>query len=602
MTREPGTACQHMSFSVRPSAIRAAAAAFLILAATAGDAAAQLGALFEGARSANAGSETDRYFEVDSLATVPPRESDGPVILSTPQKAFQSFYDAARAGDFHTASRALDLSLIDPDRRLDAAPDLARKLSAVLDRKVWVRWSDLPDRPDGVDTVASSRNPVAGEPRRSIIIAILSVGEREAEIRINRIKPEGAAPVWLIADTTVYDVNALYGQYGPSPFEQDFLPGWMSERAVLGLRVWEFLALPLVFAGAVAVFLLTKWIWRLVERRFADGEGKGRILRSVRLPMSLLAAVLVLAAAVGRLVSFSGPIDTVLTPVLIALIVGLVLWGGVTAMGRIVDIATERYVGSIEEEEADGARRIYTNISFARRLFVLLVLVAGVGFALVQMRVFQTFGITLLGTAGILTLMFGFAAQTVLGNILASFQIALAKPVRIGDTVMYKGEWGRIEAINYTFIQIRIWDQRRLVVPVKYFISEPFENWSTRDPHLLVPIEVKLDFRADVEAIRPAFERMVREDPDWDGRQEPKVLVIDNDAETITARFYASAENPALAWTLGCRLREQLFRKLAEGEFGDILPRERHILIERPAAAGGADRGTAEALRAEASP
>ena len=206
---------------------------------------------------------------------------------------------------------------------------------------------------------------------------------------------------------------------------------------------------------------------------------------------------------------------------------------------------------------------------------LLLLVLLGAGIAFSQLQVFQVFGITLLGSAGVLGLVLGFAAQTVLGNILASVQVAMSKPVRIGDAVFYEGNWGYVEEINYTFILIQTWDKRRLVVPVKYFVSHPYENWSIRDPAIIKPVELAVDFRADVERLREHFAKVLKENENYDGEEEPKTLVIASDNKTMTVRFYTSAKDSSMGWDLHCQVREEMIRFIREEMGEEFLPLER---------------------------
>jgi small-conductance mechanosensitive channel len=159
-------------------------------------------------------------------------------------------------------------------------------------------------------------------------------------------------------------------------------------------------------------------------------------------------------------------------------------------------------------------------------------------------------------------------------------QIALAKPFRTGDTVIIEGYWGRIEELRYTYVVVRTWDEKRIVLPVKYFMENWFENWSKTDPYLIRPIYLKLDYRADVQAVREKFMEFVREDDLWVGEEkdDPDVLVTDFGEETMTVRLTSGGEDSSSAWQLSCRVREKMIAWLQEYEDGRYLPRQRLVL------------------------
>ena len=149
--------------------------------------------------------------------------------------------------------------------------------------------------------------------------------------------------------------------------------------------------------------------------------------------------------------------------------------------------------------------------------------------------------------------------------------------------MLFEGEWGYVEDITYTYVLIRTWDQRRVVVPLRYFITHPFENWTIRDAHLVKPIYLRADYTLDVDAFREKFAELLREKDDWDEEKEPTVQVTDVDDETIEVRALASAKDPGTAWDLHCELREELVAYVRDLDGGRYLPRRRVILSDREA-------------------
>jgi small-conductance mechanosensitive channel len=262
----------------------------------------------------------------------------------------------------------------------------------------------------------------------------------------------------------------------------------------------------------------------------------------------------------------------------VILIVMAITWLGVRIVTFFSDYVGKQFTDDLGSDDQAQARKALTYISVARRVLIFIALLVGVGFALSQFRGFETFGLSLLASAGVISVVVGVAAQSVLGNILAGVQVALTQPVRIGDNVYFEEQWGYIEAITYTYITIQTWDQRRVIVPLKYFVTHPVQNWSKHSSHLIRPIYLYVDYHTDVERIRHAFADMLKNDEDWNGETEPTVQVTGMSDETLDVRALCSASDPSTAWVLHCRLREKLVAYVRDLEAGRYLPRQRLVV------------------------
>lgn len=196
----------------------------------------------------------------------------------------------------------------------------------------------------------------------------------------------------------------------------------------------------------------------------------------------------------------------------------------------------------------------------------------------------------LLGTAGAISVIIAVAAHQVLGNILVGIQIAVTEPVRIGDSVIFDGQWGRVERIHYTHLEVRTWDHRRLVVPFSYLMREPFENWSGTDAHLVRPIYLYVDFHTDIEWLRERFVDACRSSGAWDSQTEPQVLVTGFRDNAVEVRCTCAAADPTRAWELVCLLRERMLHVLQDARAP--FPRQREQHVESP---GGFTRPRAAA-------
>ncbi|MEZ5594262.1 MAG: mechanosensitive ion channel [Gammaproteobacteria bacterium] len=262
------------------------------------------------------------------------------------------------------------------------------------------------------------------------------------------------------------------------------------------------------------------------------------------------------------------------------LIVAGFTWLGIRLIRQLSVYVDQRYADRLEHYDDDEARRALTYVAVARRVLIFIALLVGVGIALSQLNLLKTLGISLLASAGLISVVAGVAAHNVLENIMAGIQIAITRPASIGDSIYFEKQWGYVEEITYTYITVRTWDQRRVVVPLKYFLSHPFENWSMRDPHLIKPIYLYVDYSTDVQALREKFEQLLQNSEDWDEKAEPTVQVTACKEETMEVRVLCSAKNPSIAWDLHCRLREELIQYIQETERGRYLPKQR-VLLEK---------------------
>ncbi len=186
----------------------------------------------------------------------------------------------------------------------------------------------------------------------------------------------------------------------------------------------------------------------------------------------------------------------------------------------------------------------------------------------------------MLASAGLATIILGIAAQSTLGNIIAGVQIALTKPARIGDTVLIEGRWGYVEDIRFTYMIVRTWDLRRLIVPLKTVISDTFENLSITSPHSLNEIELYVDYRVDVDKLRAKFKELLEASEDWDEEHPPIIQVTEMTEKSLKVRAICSASTAVIAWDLHCRLREQMVAYIKELEEGIYFTRSRVELKE----------------------
>ncbi|HWI36807.1 MAG TPA: mechanosensitive ion channel domain-containing protein, partial [Burkholderiales bacterium] len=214
------------------------------------------------------------------------------------------------------------------------------------------------------------------------------------------------------------------------------------------------------------------------------------------------------------------------------------------------------------------------------RTLATLVAVVGLSFALLTFPGVRSVGAGLLASAGVVGIAAGLAAKPVLGNLLAGLQIALTQPIRLDDVVIVENEWGRIEEIGRAFVVVAIWDQRRLVVPLQYFIEKPFQNWTRTSSELLGTAFLWVDYGLPLEPLREELARVCRGAPEWDGRLA-LIQVTDTNERAMQLRVLVSAADASKAWDLRCRVREALIAYL-QRQWPQFLPRLRAEVADSP--------------------
>jgi small-conductance mechanosensitive channel len=230
-------------------------------------------------------------------------------------------------------------------------------------------------------------------------------------------------------------------------------------------------------------------------------------------------------------------------------------------------------------DEDLSQRRLVTRIRFVRRGLSLVVVVLGFSIVLLSFKGGQKVGLSVLTSAGIVSVLVGFAAQRTLANLLAGIQIAFTQQIRLYDAVVVEKEWGRIEEINLTTVVVRLWDHRRMILPITYFIDTPFENWTRTESSLTGTVLLYVDYAVPVAALRQKAKDLVEADPLWDS-QVFAVQVTDSQPTCMVVRVLASAANASAAFDLRCHLREALIAFLA-AEFPGSLPKTRLTFADR---------------------
>ncbi|TYL98140.1 mechanosensitive ion channel [Bradyrhizobium rifense] len=341
-----------------------------------------------------------------------------------------------------------------------------------------------------------------------------------------------------------------------------------------------FVGLCLVAGAMLLALTLYRFAVWLLNRAF----GTRSSLLGVFIERTSGPAQLALCLAAVALVLPLAPLDDVfrtpLTSLFVVAFVALIGWISI----RIVDMSAARYLQNFRDvTENFVARKHVTQVRVFKRVTDIIIVIITVSTALMTFDSVRQYGVSLFASAGAAGIIVGLAARPLLSNLIAGVQIAITQPIRIEDAVIIENEWGWVEDIAATYVVIRLWDWRRMVVPLSYFIEKPFQNWTRDTASLIGVIALHVDYRADVPRIRRWLEGAIKESKLWDGAVV-NLQVIDADSRTIELRALVSARNAPQSWDLRCEMRERLIAFIRD-EMPEALPRERAILIPQ----GGGD-------------
>ncbi|GAA2000377.1 MULTISPECIES: mechanosensitive ion channel family protein [Nocardioides] len=328
--------------------------------------------------------------------------------------------------------------------------------------------------------------------------------------------------------------------------------------------------------GALALIVLTHVVARLVQRRWPPGE---RLFRQARVPYRVLVLVIALNGWVAG-VRRRGD-DEVWWHA--AVLAGRTLW--IIAAAWLVtvvllflqDLGLGRARTDVRDNRA--ARRVRTQVLILRRLTVALMVVVALGAILLSFPGVRTIGASVLASAGLISVVAALAAQSTLANVFAGIQLAFSDAIRIDDVVIVEEEWGWIEEITLSYVVVRLWDDRRMVLPSTYFTTTPFQNWTRRNSELLGAVELDLDWRVDTARMREALPGVMASAGElWDGRVS-LLQVTDAVAGFVRVRVLVTAVDAGTLFDLRCHVREQLVAWLRDHDPAG-LPRTR-LEVER---------------------
>ncbi|MGW0122970.1 mechanosensitive ion channel family protein [Streptomyces sp. NPDC003327] len=315
-----------------------------------------------------------------------------------------------------------------------------------------------------------------------------------------------------------------------------------------------------VGGSALAAFVVCRAADMLA--RFADARHPETplwgMLRRCRTPLYVVVLAALLSWAYSVAAPGQEPLEEhadAVSHVLLLCLIGGGAWLAVRTVAAVVESSYRRYAG--RSRDAARLRRVRTQVTLIMRVVAVAVGVIAAAVALVTFPSFRTLGTSLLASAGIIGIVAGVAAQSTLSNLFAGFQIAFGDMVRIGDTVVVDGEWGLVEEVTLTFLTVRTWDERRVTLPVSYFTSRPFENWSRGGAEMTGSVFLHCDHTTPVPLMRAHLREFLATCDTWDGRAWD-LAVTDTSPTGITLRAIVTAKDADDLWTTRCAVREEL--------------------------------------------
>lgn len=338
---------------------------------------------------------------------------------------------------------------------------------------------------------------------------------------------------------------------------------------------WLIAVTAFVVAAAVAL-VLHGAVVRLLRRLVPPGHEFLQSLLSATHGLMRVALVIVALGAILPAVPLGPRATLVVAHGLFVAFIVLLGWSATTALSLAADIYLRR--AAVGEGANPLMRKHETQVRVLHRVMATLVVVITAAAALMTFDSVKQYGVSLIASAGAAGIVVGLAVRPLLTNLFAGIQIAITQPIRIGDAVIVENEWGWVEEITGTYVVIKLWDWRRMVLPLSYFLERPFQNWTRQSTDLIGTVLLWVDYTVPVAAIRRKLEEIARASKLWDG-QVVNLQVVDSNDRAVQLRALVSARTSPETWDLRCEVREQLVLFLQE-HYPGALPKQRAELVD----------------------
>jgi small-conductance mechanosensitive channel len=294
------------------------------------------------------------------------------------------------------------------------------------------------------------------------------------------------------------------------------------------------------------------------------------LVQTLRVILPLLAIILGLP-----ILELPSSYDNVVSKVTALTFIGVVAW----VLFQSVKVGESLLLSAHDINAANNleARKVHTQVRVLSKTAYFIIILFTIASMLMVFEEVRRFGTNILASAGVVGIILGFAAQRTIANLFAGFQLAMAQPIRIDDVVIVENEWGRIEEITLTYVVIRIWDQRRLIVPLSHFIEKPFQNWTRSSSEIMGSVFFFADYTVPLDKLRQEAKRIIEAHPNWDGKFW-NLQVTEATDRALQLRVLATASDSGKAWNMRCDIRESLVTFLQKNH-ADCLPKARAELV-----------------------
>jgi small-conductance mechanosensitive channel len=371
------------------------------------------------------------------------------------------------------------------------------------------------------------------------------------------------APRWGFSSGTLAGVPELYTEHGPSPLEP-YLPPAL-KRDMLGMARWQWLGIVVaivlaLLGGRALAYTMGRMSAHMAARTRASWDDE--LVVALRSPAHLLFSVFTFGPLIW-LLALPGGARLACGRVASTLGFAAIAWSAIRILGVVSKVVEGR---ALKAEGGSGTtlwtRGVRTQVRVLRRVVTLLLVVCSGAVMLMQFEVVRSAGVSLLASAGLAGVVLGLAAQRTLSSLFAGIQLTITQPIRMGDEIVIENESGIIEEITLTYVVVRIWDERRLIVPMSRFLEHPFQNWTKISSELHGTVMLHASWKVSVDALRAELDRLLKDNPLWDGRTKV-VHVTDARDRSIELRVLVSASNAKRLFELRAELRERLVAWLA---------------------------------------
>lgn len=294
------------------------------------------------------------------------------------------------------------------------------------------------------------------------------------------------------------------------------------------------------------------------------------------LPIAMLLISIFSKFIVGKFDIFQAELDNFFNMLGSVLLIVSLAWMLIAGVRTFKRIFLEQYDTSLTDNLR--SRKFQTQFNILERILVFLIIIISVGLILMLFEDVRRIGISLFASAGVAGIIIGFAAQRIIGTVIAGIQIAITQPIRLDDVVVIEGEWGKIEEITLTYVVVHIWDKRRLIVPTTFFFEKPFQNWTRTTSEILGTVFIYTDYNVPFDELRYELTRLLESTPLWD-RKVNVLQVTDAKERTVEIRALMSAKDSGTAWDLRVFVRENLIKFLQKNYPGS-LPKTRVVIYD----------------------